>query len=122
GGSRARGRSFAAGLAPCRLVPCIAGSRWQFHASATRLGQPDGYGLLRGTCAMLALADVMDLFPHEFSGLRRRRLALPRVATRTLKGFFFRHRGSLPSLLLSAPWRSLRSDRRLSVGSRRPEV
>ena len=37
-------------------------------------------------------ANVLDLFPHELSSLRRRRLALSRVLTGTFNGFWFRHR------------------------------
>jgi hypothetical protein len=40
---------------------------------------------------MLALADVMDLLLDELSGLRRRRLALPLVASRPSDGLLLRH-------------------------------
>jgi hypothetical protein len=41
---------------------------------------------------MLALADVMHLFAHEFSGLGRCRFALPPVAPGTFESLFFWHK------------------------------
>jgi hypothetical protein len=40
---------------------------------------------------MLAFADMVDLLPHEFAGLRGRRLACPFVSPRSLDGRFLRH-------------------------------
>jgi hypothetical protein len=40
---------------------------------------------------MFALANVMHLLPHEFPGLRGRRLSLARILARSLNGFLFRH-------------------------------
>jgi hypothetical protein len=40
---------------------------------------------------MLALAHVLDLFAHELTRLRRRRLALPPGPSCALEGFAFWH-------------------------------
>jgi hypothetical protein len=40
---------------------------------------------------MLSLADMINLFAHEFSGLRRRSLALGGVLARPIQCFLFRH-------------------------------
>jgi hypothetical protein len=40
---------------------------------------------------MLAFANVMQFFAHEFSGLRRRRFSLASVALGSFDGFFVGH-------------------------------
>src|SRR5262245_38157869 len=70
-----RGRRAPAG----RRLRALRGTA-QLHTGAPRLRQPDCDRLLRRTRAVLAFADVMDLFAHELAGLRRGRLALPFVA------------------------------------------
>jgi hypothetical protein len=61
--------------------------RWrQFHAGATRFRQPDGDRLLWRTRAVFALADVFYFFAHEFTGLRRWRLAFAFVFARPFDG------------------------------------
>src|SRR5262245_39581233 len=72
------------GTLACALgsLPLLRGR--QLHTRATCLGQADGDGLLRGAGAMLALADMFDLFPDIFARLRGRRLALTFVLASTL--------------------------------------
>ena len=69
----------------------IAGLRGQLHARPARLGETDRDGLLRRAGAMLALADMMNLFAHEFAGLRRGCLALSRLAPGALHSGFLGH-------------------------------
>jgi hypothetical protein len=40
---------------------------------------------------MLALSDMLHLFPNEFTSLRGGSLALPGILSGSLKGFLFRH-------------------------------
>jgi hypothetical protein len=49
---------------------------------------------------MFSFANVMHFFPDEFSGLRRGRLAFPRIFFRPFNGFAFRH-GLPPEYRLS---------------------
>src|ERR1700677_1289710 len=58
--------------------------RWQVDARASCLGKPDGDRLLGRACAVLAVADFVDLFPNELAGLGGRGFAHPLVAL----GFF----------------------------------
>src|ERR1700686_2739744 len=53
--------------------------RRQLHARPPCLRQADSDGLLRRPRAVLAFADVLDLFMYEFASLRRRRLTLALV-------------------------------------------
>src|SRR6185312_7987670 len=66
-------------------------ARRQLHAGAARLRESDGDRLLGGPCAVFALAHVLHLFANELAGLRRRRLAFPRIFVRALDRFFVRH-------------------------------
>src|SRR5687768_5511738 len=68
----------------------VRGRRRQLDAGAPRLREADRNRLFRGARAMLALADVMDLFAHELTSLGRRRLALPLVSACPFERFFFR--------------------------------
>src|SRR5262245_14192510 len=52
-------------------------------------------GLLRGACAMFAVADVFDGFADELAGLRRRRLAFTLRSPGALECFFLGHDSSL---------------------------
>src|SRR5579872_6539755 len=61
------------------------------HACAARLRKADRDRLLRRARAMLALANLVDLFPDELACLRARRLPFSPVASRFLDGFFLRH-------------------------------
>src|SRR4051812_19459092 len=60
-------------LARALLGLALLGWR-QVDARAPRLGKSDGDGLLRRARAVLAVADFLDFFVHEFAGLRGRRL------------------------------------------------
>src|SRR3569623_663518 len=51
----------------------------------------DGYRLLGGPRAVLAFAHMLDLFAHELTGLRGRRLSFPLFLTGTFDGFLLRH-------------------------------
>jgi len=44
---------------------------WKLDARFARLRQPNGNGLLRRACAMLAFANVIDLFADELACLCR---------------------------------------------------
>ena len=63
--ARARGRAARA-LARARRGPL---RNAELHSRAARLGQADRDRLLGRTSAVLALADVVDLFAHEFARL-----------------------------------------------------
>src|ERR1700688_265158 len=69
----------------------------QADACTSSLRQSDGDGLLGGTRAMLALADVVHFLPHKFTGLGIWRFALTRILLRSLNRLSFRHK-NLPSL------------------------
>jgi len=66
----------------------------QLDAGTSSFREPDRNRLLGRPCAVLALANVLDLLTHEFSGLCGRRLALALVPLSTPKGFSFRHESS----------------------------
>ena len=59
--------------------------RRQFHAGPPRLGQADGDGLLRRTCAVFALPDVVHFLPDEFTSLRGGGFAFPLVLVGALQ-------------------------------------
>jgi hypothetical protein len=65
--------------------------RGQFHAGPTRLGKPDGDGLLGGAGAMLAFTDVVHFLAHEFTGLRGGRLAFLLSLMGAFQSLRFRH-------------------------------
>src|SRR5262249_26976787 len=52
---------------------------------------PDRDRLLRRTCTVLALANVIDFLAHELTGLRRGGLAFGLVTLRSFHRFLFRH-------------------------------
>ncbi|HET9418557.1 MAG TPA: hypothetical protein VFO30_04380 [Chthoniobacterales bacterium] len=60
--------------------------RRQFHAGAARFRQSDRDRLLWRTRAVFALANVFHFFAHEFTGLRRWRLAFAFVFVRPFDG------------------------------------
>src|ERR1700722_9594618 len=88
------------GVPRCLLPNRRGGSlrRRQRHPRAAGLGEPDRDNLFRGACAVLAVADVVDLLTHELASLRARRLALPLVLRGTLTGLLVRHVVVLPWL------------------------
>jgi hypothetical protein len=65
--------------------------RLQLHPGAARFGEPDGDRLLGRPGAVFALANMLDLFMDEFSGLRGGRLAFAGVLACAFDGFLFRH-------------------------------
>src|SRR5262249_19136700 len=66
------------GASPRRLL--TAARRRQVDAGAPRFGQTDRDRLLRRSCAVLALAHVIDFFSDELTGLGARTLALTPIA------------------------------------------
>jgi len=65
--------------------------RRQPDAGPPRLGEADRDGLLGGAGPVLALADVMDLLPHELARLGGRAHILTRILPRPFERFLFRH-------------------------------
>src|SRR6188474_1313767 len=63
----------------------------QLDAGPARLRQPDRDRLLRRSRAVLALADMMDLFADELAGLRGRCFPLTFVAPRAFQRFLLWH-------------------------------
>jgi hypothetical protein len=84
----------ASGIAPGLFAGpgsgCAALGRRELDAGSTGLRQTDGDCLFRGSRAMFAFADVLDLFADELSGLRRWRFAFARILARALEGFSLR--------------------------------
>jgi hypothetical protein len=64
----------------------------KFHAGPARLGQSNGDGLFDGTGAVFPPTDMPNLFPHELTGLGRRRLSLSLRLVDAFHGFSFRHK------------------------------
>src|SRR5262245_47460574 len=60
----------------------------QLDSGPSRLGEPDGDGLLRGSCPVFALADMVHLLANELAGLRRRRLPFLPILFCTFECFF----------------------------------
>src|SRR5438067_1701824 len=65
--------------------------RRQLDAGPARLGEADGDGLLGRARAVLALAHVVDLLPHELAGLPGGTLALATVASGPFERSLLRH-------------------------------
>lgn len=57
-------------LATGALGSLAARGRFKLDARTTRLRETDRDGLLRRTCAVLTLANVMNLLPDELARLR----------------------------------------------------
>src|SRR5205085_5288236 len=100
-GARASGRGLAAGMALTLLVvpgsflssagrSLSASRRFQFDAGAPGLGETDGDGLFGRRCAVFAFPYVVNLFAHEFSGLRTGRFPLTGIFSSSFDGLFFR--------------------------------
>src|ERR1043165_6740915 len=66
--------------------------RRQLHTRPPRLGTSDGDGLLGGTRAVFALADVVHFFAHKFPGLRAGSFSRGFVLARSFDGFLFWHK------------------------------
>src|SRR5262249_15759088 len=96
--ARLAARTLAPLVVAFRLPPrCLARSpprRPQLHSRPARLGQADGDGLLRGACAVLALAYVLHLLAHQLTRLRARGSAPEFLPPRALDRLSFRHRSS----------------------------
>jgi hypothetical protein len=82
-------RALGAPPRPLGRLPALR--RWQIHAGSPCFRQSDGDRLFRRTCAVLALADMMNLFAHVLTCLGRRRLALGLVACSPRLRSFLRH-------------------------------
>src|SRR5207253_8249805 len=78
-------RDWSSDVCSSDLLPrgALARRGRQVHSRAPGLAEPDRDGLLRRPRAVLALADVVDLFVDELARLRRRALALTLVASRS---------------------------------------
>src|SRR5205823_360219 len=87
----------------------------ELHASAPGLAQSDRDRLLSRAGAMLARADMVDLFADELAGLRRRPLALASRAPCALQRFLLRH-SRLLYVLHDVERSQLRTRRRRSNG------
>src|SRR4051794_20431831 len=89
---------------PLLRALAFAGER---DAGAARLRQSDGDRLLRAACAMLALADLVELLAYEFARHGAGGLSLPRLAAGAFQCAFFRH-GGTPATLVPKPkpWRA----------------
>ena len=81
-------REIAAGFPAYLATPF---GWWQRNTRAARLRKPDGNCLLGRTGAVLALANVMNLFTNEFACLGGGRFALFGVASRAEESFLFWH-------------------------------
>lgn len=66
--------------------------RAQFHSGLAGLVKTDRNGLLGVRRTVFAFADVVHLFPDEFSGLRGSRLTFPLIFCCAFECFFLRHR------------------------------
>jgi hypothetical protein len=65
--------------------------RGQFDARAPGLRKTDGYRLFGRSSAVFAFSNMLDFFPNELAGLRRRRFSLAGVLARASDGCFIRH-------------------------------
>ena len=68
--------------------------RLQLHTGPSRLGQTDRDRLFRGSRAVFAFTDVLDLFMDELACLCRRRLAFTFCLASAFDGSFLWHRTS----------------------------
>src|SRR6516162_8268027 len=93
-----------------QIAPCLSSSsgrglaplrHGQLHAGTSRLGQPNGNGLLRRLSAMLSFANMMHLFTDKLAGLCTGRFSLLRIVTSSFHYILF--------LLLHVPY-LLKSD------------
>jgi hypothetical protein len=100
GRSRARRRGRGRGLPSCEVPPGLLPRasrgltrlrRWQLHAGAPCLREPDRNCLFGGSRAVFPFTYVVDLFPHKLSSLCGWRLAVACVLPRPLNRSFFRH-------------------------------
>src|SRR5579872_3668282 len=105
-----------------RVLGCPAAlRRRQIHSSTPRLRKPDCDSLFRRACAMIAMADCIDLRVNKLSGLGRRGFALSFILSRFLDGSLIRH--GVPPPQLNAIRTQLESNSSLRPWSRprRPE-
>jgi hypothetical protein len=65
--------------------------RRQINASPPCLGQPNGNGLLRRTCAVLAPPNLVDFLAHKLASLDRSCLSRALVLARTFNCSSLRH-------------------------------
>src|SRR5689334_20874506 len=86
----------AFGVVARGLLACARGrraflGRRELHACTPCLGETDRDRLLRRSCAVLPLANVIHLFLHELPSLRARRFSFALVLPRALDRCSFRH-------------------------------
>jgi hypothetical protein len=77
-----------------------SGGRGKLHAGASRLAEPDGDRLLRGSRSVLAFADVVHLLANELASPARGALSLAPRLSRALDRLLFRHRVVLLSVMV----------------------
>src|SRR5690242_15499826 len=82
---------FPHGILPCSLGDCSLLRYWHINSGPSCFRQPDGDGLLRRPCAVLSLPDAIDFTVNKFTCLRRRRLPLSLVSSRSTYCVFFWH-------------------------------
>src|SRR5262249_16172376 len=92
-----RGALSPTGTRPARVLRALPGprapafGRGKLHPRPPPPREPAGNRLVGRRRAVLAFANVMDLFTHELAGLCRRRLARSPVAPRAPQRFLFWH-------------------------------
>ena len=94
--------------APRLLRDLSLRGRRKVHPRAARLGEAYGNGLLGGTRTVLALTDMLHLFPNEFARLSRGGLAFSCVLACPFKSSFFRHNTHLCKVLVTGSFPDLR--------------
>jgi hypothetical protein len=78
-------------VAPSLLAGAPTGRRRQLDTGTPSLRKPDGNGLFRGPCPVLAFTDVMKLLAHEFTGLGRGGFAFPFIFAGPFDGTLIWH-------------------------------
>lgn len=98
GGARTRPRRRVGSLSCRRILFRLAACGWRrrflhrrFYARPTRFGQSDRDRLFGRARAVLALADVIDLLPHKFPGLRARRFSRAAILCNAFESGFIGH-------------------------------
>src|SRR5207248_2407957 len=94
--------------APRLLRDLSLRGRRKVHPRAARLGEAYGNGLLGGTRTVLALTDMLHLFPNEFARLSRGGLTFSCVLACPFKSSFFRHNTHLCKVLVTGSFPDLR--------------
>src|SRR5437879_5957833 len=77
--------------AACLFGNAPFGRRAQIYSGAARFGQADSNCLFGGGGAVFALADMVHLFAHKFTGLCGSGFALPFITTGPFESLLFWH-------------------------------